>query len=95
MQDLKANKICESLESSFNKSVSIINPTHNVQTYKGEGWRCEIRGLIDLFLAGLGCGLGDLATGAVRLLNGLDNTDSNGLSHVTDGETAKWWVLRE
>jgi len=45
----------------------------------------------------LGCllsGLGDLAS-LVDLDNRLDDTDSNGLSHVTDGETTKWWVFRE
>jgi len=47
-----------------------------------------------LFLAGLGSGLGHLASG-IRLLDGLDNTDGNGLSHVTDGETTEWWVLGE
>lgn len=30
-----------------------------------------------------------LATSLVSLLDGLDDTDGNGLSHVTDGETTK------
>jgi hypothetical protein len=25
----------------------------------------------------------------------LDDSDGNGLAHVADGETTKWWVLRE
>jgi len=47
-----------------------------------------------LFLAGLGSGLGHLA-GGFGLLDGLDDTDSNGLSHVTDGESTEGWVLGE
>ena len=34
-----------------------------------------------------------LATRLVGLINGLDDTDGNSLSHVTDGETTKWWVF--
>jgi hypothetical protein len=34
-----------------------------------------------------------LATTLVGLLNRFDNTDSDGLPHVTDGETTKWGVL--
>lgn len=49
-----------------------------------------------LFLAGLLGGLGDLASARlVRLDNALDDTDSDGLTHVTDSETSKWWVLGE
>jgi hypothetical protein len=50
-------------------------------------------GLI-LLLAGFGSRLGDLATG-IGLLNRLDDTDGNGLTHVTDGETTEGWVLGE
>jgi len=39
--------------------------------------------------------LGDLATLAVRLLDRLDDTDSHGLTHVTDGETSKRRVVGE
>jgi hypothetical protein len=40
--------------------------------------------------------LGDLASTALLSLgNRLDDTDSNGLSHVTDGETTKRWVVGE
>lgn len=46
-----------------------------------------------LLLLSLLSGLGDLSTLAVGLLNGLDDTDSNGLTHVTDGETTKRGVL--
>ena len=28
-------------------------------------------------------------------LDGLDDTDSDGLSHISDGESSKWWVLGE
>jgi hypothetical protein len=47
-----------------------------------------------LFLTGLDGGLGDLA-GLVGLDDGLDDTDSNGLAHVTDGETTKRGVVGE
>jgi len=50
----------------------------------------------NLFLGSLYCGLGDLAgTRLVGLDNALDDTDSDGLTHVTDGETTKWWVVSE
>merc|ERR1719515_291324 len=39
-------------------------------------------------------GLGGLAS-SLRFLDGLDDTDGDGLSHVSDGESSKWWVLRE
>ena len=51
-------------------------------------------GWTHLFLAGLGSGLGHLA-GGLGLLDGLDDTDGNGLSHVTDGEATEGWVLGE
>ena len=41
-------------------------------------------------LSSLG-GLADL----VNLGHGLDDTDGNGLTHVTDGKTTEWWVLGE
>ena len=47
-----------------------------------------------LFLGGLLGSLGDLA-GLVGLNNGLDDTDSNGLAHVTDGETTERGVVSE
>ena len=61
------------------------------------------------FLAGLGGGLGGLARCLkdelvrdikkgifyLRFIDGLDDTDGDGLSHVSDGESSKWWVLRE
>ena len=49
--------------------------------------------LSDLLL-GLDGGLGGLALGLL-LLDGLDDTDGNGLAHVTDGEAAQWGVLGE
>jgi len=48
-----------------------------------------------LFLAGLLGSLGDLATTLVGLGNGLDDTDSDSLSHVTDGKSTKRWVVSE
>jgi len=45
---------------------------------------CFIRLLLATSLLG---GLGDLAGTLVLLVDGLDDTDSNGLTHVTDGET--------
>lgn len=45
-------------------------------------------------LAGLLSGLGDLAA-LFGLLDSLDDTDSDGLSHVTNGETSERWVLGE
>jgi len=48
-----------------------------------------------LFLtSGLLSGLGDLS-GLFRLLDALDDTDSDSLTHVTDGETTKRWVVGE
>ena len=47
-----------------------------------------------LFFASLGGGFGDFS-GSLSLVDSFDDTDSNGLSHVTDGETSKRWVLRE
>jgi len=47
-----------------------------------------------LFLLGsLLSGLGDLSTLAIGLLDGLDDTDGNGLPHVTDGESTKRRIL--
>jgi len=49
---------------------------------------------IQSLLTGLGGGFGHL-TGDILLVDGLDDTDGDGLSHVTYGETSKWWVFRE
>lgn len=43
----------------------------------------------------LGSGLGLLALDLGVLLNGLDDTDSDGLTHVTDGETSQRGVVSE
>lgn len=49
-----------------------------------------------LLLASLDSGLGNLTgTLLVRLDDGLDDTDSDGLSHVTDGETTERRVVSE
>ena len=34
-----------------------------------------------------------LSSRLVGLVDTLDDADGNGLPHVTDGETTKWWVL--
>nr|GLL43076.1 unknown [Ipomoea trifida] len=39
--------------------------------------------------------LGDLGTSWVLLVNILDNTNCNRLTHVPHSKTTKWWVLRE
>jgi hypothetical protein len=69
----------------------------NVDKKDKIGWQSDenflfIFMLIDLFLAGLGGRLGDLTGTSGSLLNGLDDTDGDGLTHVTDGETTEWWV---
>lgn len=48
-----------------------------------------------LFLGSLDSSLGDLATLGISLDDGLDDTDSDSLSHVTDGESTKRWVVSE
>jgi len=48
-----------------------------------------------LFLASLLGGLGDFATSLVGLDDALDDTDGNGLPHVTDGETTKRRIIGE
>jgi len=61
-------------------------PEH--QDANGEVSRC-------LFLGSLGSGLGDLTGGGGALLNALNDTDGDGLTHVADGETAQRRVLGE
>lgn len=56
---------------------------------------CCLGGRNDLFLASLGSGLGNLAGTSSGLLDLLDDTDSDGLTHVTDGETTEGRVLSE
>jgi len=48
-----------------------------------------------LFLASLDSGLGDLAASFLGLDNGLDDADSDGLTHVTDGETTERRIIGE
>jgi hypothetical protein len=48
-----------------------------------------------LFLGSLLGGLGDLAGTLISLGDGLDDTDSDGLTHVTDSETTKRRILGE
>ena len=48
-----------------------------------------------LFLGGLLGSLGDLAGTLVSLDDGLDDTDSDGLTHVTDSETTERRVFSE
>jgi len=50
---------------------------------------------LHLFLLGsLLRGLRNFASTFLGLLHGLDDTNGNGLPHVTDSETTEWWVLR-
>jgi len=66
--------------------------THPHGTRHGHGE--QTTGGNRLFLASLLGSLGDLA-GLVDLLDLLDDTDSNSLSHVTDGETTKRRIVSE
>jgi hypothetical protein len=63
----------------------------NALARAGRVWRWVNR----LFLASLGSGLGNLTGTSGSLLDGLDDTDSDGLTHVTDGETAQGRVVSE
>jgi hypothetical protein len=47
-----------------------------------------------LFLGGLDSSFGNLPS-LIALLNALDDTNGNGLTHVTDGETSQRWVVSE
>jgi hypothetical protein len=53
----------------------------------------KIRHKLLLGLGSLLSGLGDLAGLTVGLLDGLDDSDGNGLPHVSDGESSKGRVL--
>jgi len=55
----------------------------------------EINALKHLFLASLSSRLGDLAGTGSGLINRLDDTDSDGLTHVTDSETTQRRVVGE
>jgi len=50
---------------------------------------------IRLFLGGLGSRLGDLAGTGSGLLDSLDDTDGDSLTHVTDGKTTEGRVVSE
>jgi len=50
---------------------------------------------VRLFLRSLDSGLGDLSSTLLGLDDGLDDTDSDGLTHVTDSETTERGVLSE
>ncbi|KAF1748390.1 hypothetical protein GCK72_024857 [Caenorhabditis remanei] len=54
----------------------------------------EIRSLLLLWSSLLG-GLGDLSGGSIGLLDRLDDSDGDGLTHVTNGETSEWSVVSE
>jgi len=65
---------------------------------KDPGGRCKLGRKSQselLLLGGLLGGLGNLSAFSCCLLNGLDDTNSNRLPHVTDGETAKRWEFVE
>jgi len=53
-----------------------------------------LRLFLSLLASSLGCRFGGLSSG-FGFLDGLDDTNSDGLTHVTDGEATKRWVLRE
>merc|ERR1711976_596623 len=55
----------------------------------------EVSNIGHLLLVGLHGGLGNLSTGTIALLDGLDDSDGNGLSHISDGESSKWGVVGE
>jgi len=55
---------------------------------------CLLLGSSSWLGSGLLGSLGGLAD-LVNLGNSLDDTDGNGLTHVTDGEATEWWVLGE
>jgi len=48
-----------------------------------------------LLLASLDSSLGNLATSFIGLDNAFNYAHSDSLTHVTDGETTKWWVIGE
>jgi len=48
-----------------------------------------------LLLGGLFSGLGDLSGGSVLEVDGFDDTDGDGLTHVTYGEATQWGEVRE
>uniref|UniRef100_A0A1L8EJ06 Uncharacterized protein n=2 Tax=Haematobia irritans TaxID=7368 RepID=A0A1L8EJ06_HAEIR len=48
-----------------------------------------------LALGGLFGGLGYLTTGSILEVDSLDDTDGNGLSHITNGETTQWGEFLE
>jgi hypothetical protein len=58
-----------------------------------QDFRLSVR--TSLFLGSLGSRLGNLATRVLLLVDGLDDTDGDGLTHVTDGETSQRGVVGE
>lgn len=69
--------------------VAIVVECFAVGLYDGCCWR------LFLSLGGLFGGLGNLTTCGVLEADGLDDTDGDGLSHVTDSETSQRWELLE
>merc|ERR1711975_129565 len=51
--------------------------------------------LLNLLFVGFLGGFGDFSTGTIAFLDGFDNTDGNGLSHISDSESSQWSVGRE
>ena len=77
-----------SIFSRKNPSISLRQPSEQPSNFV-RGGTCERWRLEKSYL-------GDLASTALLSLgNRLDDTDSNGLSHVADGETTKRWVVGE
>lgn len=74
-----------------------LEPPHPQNRISREFWKRETSRADNerLFLGGLLGSLGDLAGTLVGLDDRLDDTDSDGLTHVTDGETTERGVLSE
>jgi len=51
--------------------------------------------LLNLLFVGFLGRFGDFSTGAIAFLDGFDNTDGNGLSHISDSESSQRSVLTE
>lgn len=77
---------------SYQRSVQV-STGHDLFLVKKEATSLRVKSR--LFLASLGSRLGDLTGTSSGLLDGLDDTDSDGLTHVTDGETAQRGVVGE
>jgi hypothetical protein len=69
--------------------------THSIGQGNAHRAQKEFHAEVRLFLGSLSGRLSDLAGTTSGLLNGLDDTDGDGLTHVTDGETTQGRVVGE